>query len=100
MNEEVIQDLKQFIQATTSQSEQRMMERMDGMDKRFEQIDRRFDHIDRRFEQVDQRFEDIVDGMNQQTETIIDHFDKASTSSSARIDDHEERISRLERHAA
>lgn len=93
MNEEVIQDLKQFIQAITSQSEQRMMERMDGMDRRFEQIDRRFD-------QIDQRFEDIIDGMNQQTETIIDHFDNANTSSSARIDDHEERISRLERHAA
>lgn len=93
MNEEVIQDLKQFIQATTSQSEQRMIERMDGMDQRFEQIDRRF-------EKIEHQYEDLADGMNQQTMTIIDHFDKANASSSARIDDHEERISRLERHAA
>lgn len=85
MNDELIQDLKQFIEATTSQSEQRMMDRMDQMDQRFEQID--------------QRFEEIVDGMNQQTETILEHIDQSAAMTTTRLDDHEGRISRLERHA-
>ncbi|MCO5215511.1 MAG: hypothetical protein M9934_07160 [Thermomicrobiales bacterium] len=80
MNEEIFQDLKQFIEATVSstvtQSEQRMMERMD------------------------QRFEEMVDGMNLQTEIIIDHIDRTSAATNAKLNDHEERISRLERNAA
>lgn len=87
MNDQLLEDLKQFIEATTSQSEQRIMGRMDA----------RFNEVDARFKEIDVRFNEVVDGTNQQTDTIIEHTDQVAASFKATSNDHEIRITRLER---
>ncbi|MCO5228050.1 MAG: hypothetical protein M9934_07165 [Thermomicrobiales bacterium] len=50
--------------------------------------------------EVRQLVDEVIDGTNQQTDIIIEHIDRTAAASNARFEDHESRISRLERHAA
>ena len=47
MDNDQLDDLKQFIAAAISQSELRADKRFDGMDKRFDGMDKRFDKLER-----------------------------------------------------
>jgi chromosome segregation ATPase len=92
--------------------------RFEAVDKRFEAVDRRFEAVDRRFEAVDKRFDEakehtsalferlrddirkVAEGVAAQT-TALDTFreeiarDRARLD--ARLDNHEARLTTLER---
>jgi predicted nuclease with TOPRIM domain len=102
-NQELFEDLKQYIDGRFNQVE----DRFEKIDARFEQIDAKFGQIDAKFDQIDARFDkldakidslrtELIDGMNQQTETIVRHIDSLEHRHSARLDDHEMRIGALE----
>jgi chromosome segregation ATPase len=89
--------------------------RFEQIDRRFEQIDRRFEHIDRRFEGVDERFETLADEIadrlsadmrryfeiySEQMRSFMAAFNEKLTGQQEKVQDHESRISRLERQTA
>jgi chromosome segregation ATPase len=89
--------------------------RFEQIDRRFEHIDRRFEHIDRRFEGVDERFETLADEIadrlsadmrryfeiySEQMRSFMAAFNEKLTGQQEKVQDHESRISRLERQTA
>lgn len=84
-NEELLEDLKQFVRGAVS-----------GLATKAD-VDAKLDSL--RTEMHDLHNQ-VVDGMNQQTETIVASIEALDHRHTARLDDHEGRISRLERHAA
>ena len=95
-----------------------MHELFELVDQRFQQVDQRFEQVDQRFEQVDQRFEQVQRQFAELSAQIATeaqntrrHFDMAveqmkaernvvldqSLAARERLDDHERRITRLER---
>ncbi|WP_073845064.1 hypothetical protein [Amycolatopsis sp. CB00013] len=102
-NEQLFEDLKQFVTTTVSQSEQRLGDRLDGMDKRFDSIDNRLDTIDRRFDAVDdrldamdQRFNDIDEQLDEIQNAVGSELAKMETA----VHDLDRRVRRLDGQAA
>jgi hypothetical protein len=77
MDEDTIADLKQFIAATVKQATADLATK-DEMDVRFAKVDARFDDMDKRFDELNLKVDTIADA---QAETL---------------EDHEQRIPRLE----
>ncbi len=81
-NEQLLEDLKQYIDGRLTQSEtllrSEMNERFDEVDKRFEDVDKRFGDVDKRFEDVDAKLDTIMEATGEQ------------------VHDHERRITKLE----
>lgn len=88
-NEELLEDFKQFVRVTVEQAVSGLATKQD--------VGARFDSL--RTEMHDLHNQ-VVDGMNQQTETIVASIEALDHRHTARLGDHEGRISRLERHAA
>ncbi|TMQ91735.1 hypothetical protein ETD83_29475 [Actinomadura soli] len=80
-NEELFNDLKQFIEATVSQHVSGVERRLDGVDRRIEGVERRLDGVERRFDITDEKLDEIQNA-------IADN-----------VQDHERRIQRLEHRA-
>lgn len=76
MNDDVIQDLKQFIETTVSQQLTLQTEELRS------EMNQRFDKVDQRFEEVDLKQDEILNAVGGQ------------------LHDHEKRITRLETKAA
>lgn len=62
----------------------------------FEQINKRLDAMDQRFDAMDQRFDDAQELQNEILQMVSDE----SATQGATLDDHEVRITRLEKAAA
>lgn len=94
MNEEVLEDLKQFIAATVSQQTSDL--RMD-----FERLERRLDDkvdgLDAKINGVEQRLSKRIDDL---TDFVSDAIDTANESADTQLKDHERRITKLEHAAA
>ena len=81
-------------------------ERLDGMDKRFDDINKRLDNTDERFDDMDERFDDInkrldsIDKRLDENEEIQNEILNAIGTDlnrhSARLDDYEDRLKKLE----
>ena len=84
--------------------------RLDGMDKRFDDINKRLDNTDKRLDDMDERFDDInerldsVDKRLDENEEIQNEILNAIGTDlnrhSARLDDYEDRLKKLERGVA
>ena len=91
--------------------------RLDGMDTRLDGIDARFDQMDARFDEVDRRFVGVERSLDEINSRLGDndlkqdeilnaigeaheHQGRAVRIQADKIDDHERRLTRLERHAA
>ncbi len=81
-NEELFTDLKQFIEATVSQQTAQLDGRIDGIDQRMDRFDQRMDRFDQRFDTLDEKIDTIHDAV-------------ADT-----VQDHEQRLGRLEQQIA
>jgi flagellar capping protein FliD len=92
-NEELLQDLKQFVAATVSQS---AADIKSDMNKRFEAVDNRFGSIDRRFDAMDKRFDDVY----QRFDDIDDQLNEIQNAVGTELQDHEKRLRRFEARAA
>ncbi len=62
----------------------------------FKQINERFDAVDKRFEEIDTRFDEAEALQNEILQAVSDE----SATQGATLDDHETRITRLEKAAA
>ncbi len=83
---DMLDDMKQFISAEFRVRDARM-DRMEAkFDKKFDQIEVKFDQ---KFEDVDEKLDEILNAVGEDLQR-----------NSARVDDHESRISRLEQKAA
>ncbi len=82
-------DIKQLMEAVVSAALKEQDERFDGIDQQFARIDQQFARIDQRFDDQDEKLDEIMNAVG---------MDLAKHS--AKIDDHETRIKRLERKAA
>lgn len=78
-NEELLEDLKQYVSATVGQSETRLIERIDKLEAR-----------------VEDGFNGVGEAINQ----VIDHIDAVAGQLGKRLDEHDHRLGRLEEHAA
>ncbi|MGY6655509.1 hypothetical protein ACXIZN_25445 [Amycolatopsis sp. TRM77291] len=120
-NEQLFEDLKQFVTTTVSQSEERLGGRMDErfagvdkclntMDRRFDNIDNRFDAMDNRFDAVDRRFDAVderLDAMDQRFNDIDEQLDEIQNAVGSElvkmetaVHDFDRRVRRLEGQAA
>lgn len=86
MNDEIIDDLKQFIAATISQQTARLEDRIDGIDQRLGGIDQRIDRIESKIDDLSVSVAEAIDGVNDTTDK--------------QLKDHERRILKLEHGAA
>jgi len=73
--------------------------RLDGMDKRFDDINERLDGMDKRFDDInerldgmDKRFDENEEVQNEILDAIGTHLNRHS----ARLDDYEDRLKKLE----
>lgn len=85
---DMIDDFKQYISAEFRVRDTRMDQMEARMDKNFEQIDKKFDRIDDKFDDVDEKLDEILNAVGEDLQR-----------NSARVDDHESRIARLEEKA-
>lgn len=87
-NEELLEDLKQFVRGAVS-----------GLATQAD-LDAKIDGLETGLRtEMNELHNQVVDGMVQQTETIVASIESLDRRHSARLDDHEARISGLERHA-
>ena len=80
--------------------------RLDGMDKRFDSINKRLDGVDKRLDGMDKRFDDInerldsvdkrLDENEEVQNEILDAIGTYLNRHSARLDDYEDRLKKLE----
>ncbi len=91
-NEELFEDLKQFIDSRISQSEARTDKRFEGVDEKFEGIDDKFEGVDKKFEKIEKKLDQIQTEMN-------DSFAAAGSAIvpvNDQLANHETRITALE----
>ncbi len=86
MNEDTINDLKQFISATVSQQ---FAQQNIELEKRFEKIDERFEKIDERFEKIENKIDDL-------SASVADALDNSNNATQEQLNIHEQRITKLE----
>lgn len=94
-NEELFTDLKQFIQATVRQEIAPLAERIDKMDARLGKMDTRMDKMDARFDHLDAKLDQIQEGI---ADTLTKAIEAVDTTK--QVQDHEQRLRRLEQHTA
>jgi len=71
-------------------------ERLDKADERFDKIDKRLDYMDRRFDEINKRFDENEEVQNE----ILNAIGTDLNRHSARLDDCEYRLKKLERGVA
>ena len=90
MNDESIQDLKQFITATVSQQlAQQTSDIREEMHRRFHEQDEKFLKIDARFDEQDEKLDEILNAVGGSIHEV-----------EQKVADHDKRIVRLERKLA
>lgn len=82
MNDDIIQDLKQFITTTVSQTERRLGGRMDNLEQKFDNLERKVDNLELK---VDQGFADVAELIDTRVEPVEQE-----------VADHGQRITKLE----
>jgi hypothetical protein len=82
-NEEMIQDLKQFIAATVSQSEERISGNLKSVKT-----------------ELEERISDLESKVDTIHDAVADTFSQTHEATDATIQDHEQRLRRLEQRAA
>ena len=78
-------------------------ERLDGMDKRFDSINKRLDGMDERFDDINERLGSIDKRLDENEEIqneILNAIGTDLNRHSARLDDYEDRLKKLERGVA
>ena len=78
-------------------------ERLDGMDKRFDSINKRLDGMDERFDDINERLGSIDKRLDENEEVqneILNAIGIDLNRHSARLDDYEDRLKKLERGVA
>ena len=78
-------------------------ERLDGMDKRFDSINKRLDGMDERFDDINKRLDSIDKRLDENEEVqneILNAIGTDLNRHSARLDDYEDRLKKLERGVA
>lgn len=81
-------DIKQLMEAVVSAALKEQEDQFDGIDQRFDRIDQQFAKIDQKFADQDEKLDEILNAVGAD---LAKH--------SAKIDDHDVRIKRLERKA-
>ena len=74
-------------------------ERLDGMDKRFDSINKRLDGMDERFDDINERLDSIDKRLDENEEVqneILNAIGADLNRHSARLDDYEDRLKKLE----
>lgn len=74
-------------------------ERLDGMDKRFDSINKRLDGMDKRFDDINKRLDSIDKRLDENEEVqneILNAIGTDLNRHSARLDDYEDRLKKLE----
>ena len=74
-------------------------ERLDGMDKRFDSINKRLDDMDERFDDINKRLDSMDKRFDENEEVqneILNAIGTDLNRHSARLDDHEGRLKKLE----
>ena len=77
--------------------------RLDGMDKRFDSINKRLDGVDERFDDINKRLDSIDKRLDENEEVqneILNAIGTDLNRHSARLDDYEDRLKKLERGVA
>ena len=76
-----------------------MDERLDGMDNRFDDVNKRLDDMDERFDDINERFDSIDRRLDENEEVqneILNAIGTDLNRHSARLDDYEDRLKKLE----
>ena len=101
-NEQLFDDMKQFFQAEISQAVAGLASKEDlaRLEATMATKEDLAGEISGLRAEMLSRYDELVDGVNQQTETILAAIESSERHQTVRLDDHETRITRLERHAA
>jgi hypothetical protein len=92
-NEELFQDLKQFITAAVSQQTADLGQRIDSIEANVVTIQVDVKHLGQRINTLDEKLDLVQDA-------IAESMTHAETMTRATLGDHEQRLRRLERHSA
>ena len=100
MNDEIIQDLKQFIASTVSQQTSELGRRLDGVDMKLDKVEQRLDGVEQRLDGVEQRLDGVESKIDDLSTFVADALDTTNETTDAQLKDHETRIVKLEQKAA
>lgn len=93
-NEAIIQDLKQFIAAAVSQSEERINDRLSQVETRLGGVEARLGKVEIR---LSGRISDLEAKVDTIHDAIADTFAQANQATESAIREHDQRLRRLER---
>jgi predicted transcriptional regulator len=96
-DEDIIQDLKQFIATTVSQSEERITDDLGG---RLDSVESRLDRVQSRLGNVESRLSNLETKVDTIQEAVADAISQSNESNDVAVQNHEQRLRRLEQRAA
>ena len=79
MNDEVVEDLKQFIAATVSQHVSEVVGRLDKVDGRLDKVDGRLDRVERKIDDLSGYVAEALESSNEATDMQFKDHDKYMT---------------------
>ena len=79
MNDEVVEDLKQFIAATVSQHVSEVVGRLDKVDGRLDKVDGRLDRVERKIDDLSGYVAEALESSNEATDMQFKDHDKHMT---------------------
>lgn len=96
MDENILNDLKQFIAGTVSQQTAEIRQDFTRLEWRFDGLEQRFDGLEKRFDGLEKRFDGLEHKVDDLTVFVTEAIDTANETSGEQLKDHERRISALE----
>lgn len=84
-SKDLFDDLKQFIQVTVGQSEERLSQRIDGLDGRMDGLSGRMDLLDGRMDRLENGLHELRDEVHEGFAGIADAMEATNSDVDARL---------------
>lgn len=99
MNDDQLDDLKQFITATVSQTEARLTERIDGIDTRLGSLEQKVGTLEQKVDVLEQKVDDGFAAIGEILADTTANNDAHNEEVAEQLTDHAQRLVRLEQQA-
>jgi predicted nucleic acid-binding Zn-ribbon protein len=87
-----LENIKDLIEFSATQSERRIENRFDNLENRFDNLENRFDNLENRFDNLEKEVKDFRSEMYREISDIAE----TNREFLAKLDNHEKRINKLE----
>lgn len=100
MDENTINDLKDFISTVITNQTTDLVDRINVVDKRVDSLDKKVDVLDKKVAVVDKKVDVLDKKVDNLSLSVAEALDTSNEANDAQLKDHEKRISKLEHSVA